>query len=587
MTPAKPPKPAITLKDHGIEQMSKNERIKLESKGLFFVSDGKGDVHTFGDEVRLLTSGEKPTISGEAKELSKFFGIYKQQGRTQRGAKTQEFFFMIRLKNPAGGDFSPEQWAAIDSASDDFADGTLRITSRQSIQYHYVYGPKLAPMVRHLNRHYRRDGTLSACGDVNRNVMASPIDDLDPTHQPRGRELAFEIAEELAPKSSAYFQIWLSDEEGHKLAPVNSDEPLYGNLYLPRKFKIGIAHPLDNSIDMLSQDIGLLPVMNHGATDGSLWDLYTGGGMGMSHNNPNTAPLLGLYLGRIRRDQVVDACKAIATLQKENGDRRDRKQARWKYTLRRLGVDAVKAELRDRFEIEIEDAQPQTVPPMELHLGYHAAVGGGAYYGVSVESGRVKANLRQAVRAAIERYNVSVRLTAQQDLILRGDFPEGAIEAILDENGVARPETLSIVRKNAMACPAKPTCGLAMTDAENILPQYLDAIEQAGLGDLDAVIRMTGCPNNCARPPTAEIGIYGYGKNDHVVLVGGSRSCERVAETLYSRIPGEKMIPVLVGLFGAVRKHNAQGLPVGDFLHQTDAAQLRSWIGIEDGPDTA
>lgn len=567
-------KPSVTLKNSDVSQMSKNERIKVASQGLFFV-DPEGGV-TFRDEVDDLSEGKADTISNTAKELSKFFGIYKQQGRGERGKKLKDYFFMIRIKCPGGGELTPKQWQALDDAADLFADGTIRITSRQAVQYHHVYGPKLAPLVRHLNREYRDGGTLAACGDVNRNVMCSPIDGLDPAGDPRGNALAEDIAEELSPRTSSYFQVFVSDEEGHKGQVVNPEEPVYGEHYLPRKFKIGVAHPGDNSVDLRSQDVGLVPV----DADGTAFDLWTGGGMGMTHNKPETAPLLGEYLGRVQRGQVVDAIRSIAILQRDNGERKDRRQARWKYTMRRLGVETVKKELRDTYGIALEDTPATPVPPMELHLGWHEMRGGGGWYGVSVENGRVKGSLRKAVREAVETLGLRVRLTPQQDLLLVGAENAEAVETILRKHGVALPEELSIARKNAMACPAKPTCGLAMTDAEGILPDYFDAIEAAGHGDVDVVIRMTGCPNMCARPPTAEIGIYGYGKNDHVILVGGSREGTRIGKTLYPRLSGEEMVPALVGLFGAIKEHNTEGLPVGDFLDQTDAEQLRSWIGI-------
>jgi sulfite reductase (ferredoxin) len=432
--------------------------------------------------------------------------------------------------------------------------------------------------MRHLNRHYRDGATVSACGDVNRNVMASPIDELDPSCAPGGLALAHEIAAELTPRSSSYFQIFASDDEGRSQAAVNADEPIYGAQYLPRKFKIGIAHPRDGAPDVLTHDIGLVPVDERGER----WDFYTGGGLGMTHNNPKTAPLLAEHLGRIARAQVVEACRAIVLLQKENGERKERKQARWKYTLRRLGVDAVKKELRERFGIALEDAPPVRIADMQLHLGFHAQRGGRGYYGISVENGRLKGAQRKAVREAVERLGCGVVLTPQQDLNLC-DAPDAAsIERILDAHGARRPETVSRVRANAMACPAKPTCGLAMTDAENILPHYVDAIEAAGLGGVDVVIRMTGCPNNCARPPSAEIGIFGYGKNDHVLLVGGARNGERLAHTLYARIAEQQMVPALVGLLRAIRER-ANGLPAGDFLHRADVAELRAWVGVADG----
>jgi len=573
--------PVVNERGGDRARMSKNERIKRESEGLFYVQPAQGERHAFAGELDALNRGERETISGEAKEISKFFGIYKQQARGERGKKVDDYFFMVRIKAPAGGGFSREQWLALDRAADDYGDGTLRVTSRQGIQYHHVYGPKLAPLIRHLNRHYRAGATLGACGDVNRNVMACPIEGLDPACATGAFDLAHEIADELAPKTSAYFQIFQSDEEGRQLRPINPDEPLYGDSYLPRKFKIGIAHPTDNSIDVLTQDIGLIPLTSNGVSDGSLWDFYSGGGLGLTHNMPQTAALLGLYLGRVRRAQIVEACKAIVILQREEGERKDRRQARWKYTIRRLGVDAVRKTLRDRFRIELEAAEPTALPPMQLHLGWHEQRGGGSYYGISVENGRLTPALRAAIRRAVEELDLSIRATAQQDLLLCDVRDRAALERILEQGGVAKPESISIVRRNSMACPAKPTCGLAMTDAERILPSYIDAIEAAGLGDVDVVIRMTGCPNNCARPPSAEIGIYGYGKNDHVILVGGSRAGTRIARPLYDRLPGEQMIPALIGLLAAIRDY-AKGRPAGEFLHETDPAQLRGWVGVLD-----
>jgi sulfite reductase (ferredoxin) len=221
------------------------------------------------------------------------------------------------------------------------------------------------------------------------------------------------------------------------------------------------------------------------------------------------------------------------------------------------------------------------LPPLALHLGWHTQRGGGGYYGISVENGRVKPELRAAIREAVVQLDLSVRATAQQDLLLCDVGDRGALERILEQAGVEPPEKISAVRKHSMACPAKPTCGLAMTDAEGILPSYMDAIEAAGLGGIDVVVRMTGCPNNCARPPTAEIGIYGYGKNDHVILVGGSREGTRLGHALYARLPGEKMVSALVGLLTAIRDR-ANGQPAGEFLHHADPAELRDWVGVAD-----
>jgi sulfite reductase beta subunit-like hemoprotein len=220
---------------------------------------------------------------------------------------------------------------------------------------------------------------------------------------------------------------------------------------------------------------------------------------------------------------------------------------------------------------------------LRLHLGWHDQLGGKSWYGISVENGRMAPPLRRAVRKAVTQLGLRVRLTAQQDVLLCDVADRAALERILDAGGVARPESLSLVRRNAIACPAKPTCGLAMTEAERILPEWIDGIEAAGLGGVDVMIRMTGCPNNCARPSTAEIGIFGYGKNDHVVLVGGSREGTRIAQELYPRVPGERMVEVLVGLLRAIRERNPQGLPAGELLQRTPPAQLREWVGVDVG----
>lgn len=581
--------PPVTLNDSEPAEMSKVEQLKSQSEALFFVAPpGRPDeTHPFRDEIDAMAEGKAETLGNEAKELSKHFGIYKQQERGERGRKTGDYIFMVRIKVPAGGELSPEQWTALDEAAPRFADGTLRLTTRQGIQFHYIPGRKLGALIRYLNeevpdRGYRLT-TLGACGDLNRNTMCSPIDDLDPELPLRSRELAHEIARELAPQASSYFQIFLSDDEARAVAPMTSNEPIYGTQYLPRKFKVGIAHPNDNSVDLLTQDVGLLPVMN--GRQAESYDLYTGGGLGITHNQPQTKQLLGIYLGRIPRAQVTETVRGIVTLQKEHGERRDRRQARWKYTIRRLGADAVKEMLRSRFGIALEEATPGPIPPVRYHLGWHPEAGDDDrwWLGLPVENGRLHEAARRAVREVVEELGLGVRITANQDLLLchvpgeRRSF----VDERLQQHAVARTETLSTLRSQSFACPAKPTCGLAMTDAEKVLPDYLAELEAQGLGEVDIIIRMAGCPNSCSRPPTAEIGIYGYGKNDHVIQVGGSREGTRIGKVLYERVPEEQMVRVLSGLLRAIRDHNPDALPAGEFLHRTPELELRRLVGVE------
>ena len=585
------PQESVTLLNADPSRMSKVEKLKAGSEGLFWVAGRER--HSFAQEIDALGSGEAETISNDAKEISKHFGIYKQQERGEAGRKSSDYIFMLRLKLPAGGELSPEQWEALDEGAERFADATLRLTTRQGMQFHHVKGPNLGPLIRHINDEYVDRGyrmtTLGACGDVNRNTMCSPIDDLDRELPLASRKLAHAIAAELAPRAGgqSYYQIFLTDEAGKRLAPMSSEEPVYGAQYMPRKFKVGIAHPRDNSVDLLTQDVGLLPVVNGGLAEE--YDLYSGGGLGITHNQQQTKQLLGLYLGRVPSGQVVDAVMGIAILQKENGERKDRRQARWKYTIRRLGVDAVRRALRERFGIELKQATPQPLPPVRYLHGWHeeAGEGGHLYLCLPVENGRIRdageVRLRQAVRQIVSEVRPGVRVTPNQDLLLC-HVPAARrerVEEILRRSGVPAIEAISRTRRQAFACPALPTCGLAMTEAENILPAYVTAIEEAGLGDVDVIIRMAGCPNSCSRPPTAEIGIYGYGKNDHVIQVGGARDGSRIGAVLYPRVPEPRMKEVLIGLVRAIREANPQGLPAGEFLHETPAERLRELIGVD------
>jgi sulfite reductase (ferredoxin) len=583
---ASPPK-AVTLADSPLEEMSKNERLKVESEGLFWVA-GK-EKHSFRSEIDDLTAGRAPTLSNEGKEISKHFGIYKQTERVE-GRKTHDYIFMVRMRVPGGGELSGAQWRAICEASDRFADGTVRLTTRQAIQFHHIPAPSLGPLIRFLNQDYPNTGyemsTIAACGDVNRNTMCCVVDDLIPEMPLRSRELAYAIAMELAPRSSAYWQVFLTDEAGKTETPISSDEPIYGKQYLPRKFKVAIAHPLDNSVDALTNDVAFVPVVNGGAR-ADQYDLYSGGGLGTTHGQPQTQALLALHLGRVPREQVVDATRAIALLQKEHGERGDRRMARWKYTIRRLGLERVKAELRERFKLDLKDAPPVPVPPNRFWHGWHAEVGGKWFLGVPVESGRVQdtdvCRMRSAIGAiTLELPEIGLRITGNQDLVLTHVTAEqrARVDAILAEHGVRAAEAMSLFRKQAFGCPALPTCGLAMTHAERAIPGLADAVEAAGLGDVDVVVRMAGCPNHCSRPPSAEIGITGYGKNAHKVWVGGSREGTRIAHALYEKLSSEQMAPVLVGLLRAVRDHNPERLPAGEFLHRTAPERLREFVGV-------
>jgi len=577
--------PPVTLENAGAAEMSTVERLKQSSEGLFYVHSTHESRHTMRSEIDALSARQAETISEHAKEISKHFGIYKQRERNESGKKDGDFIFMVRVKIPAG-ELNPAQWLALDAAADRYADGSLRLTARQGVQFHYVRGHNLSPLIREINASASNSGyqltTLGACGDVNRNTVASPIDDLDAELPLDSSELAHAVAREMAPRSSAYYQVFLTDESGQQVAPLNSEEPIYGAQYLPRKFKVGFARPHDNSVDLLTQDVGFLPRVK--GREVTSYDLYSGGGMGATHNQPETMPLLALYLGVVQREQVIDTVRAIATIQREHGERRNRRAARWKYTIRRLGVAAVKDTLRERFGIALTDAEPVPLPPVRDHLGWHRESGTGdfLYVGILIPSGRVRDDATIKYRSAIRRIvkeveGIGVRITPNQHLLL-AHIPAARrewIERTLAENGVPFDGAVPPIRRLAMACPAKPTCGLAMTHAERALPRYLAELEHDGLGSVDVIIRMAGCPNSCSRPPTAEIGIIGYGKNDYVLMVGGARDGSRLARVLYPRLSEHELIDALKHLVKAIRDRNPHRLPAGDYLNQTPDAELR------------
>jgi sulfite reductase (ferredoxin) len=581
----------VTLENAGVAEMSTVERLKQTSEGLFYVHSTHESRHTMRSEIDALSARETETITEHAKEIAKHFGIYKQRERNESGKKDGDFIFMVRVKNPAGGELTPAQWLALDAAADRYADGSLRLTARQGVQFHYVRGHNLAPLIREINASLSDNGcqlsTLGACGDVNRNTVASPIDDLDAELPLDSRELAHAVAREMAPRSLAYYQVFLADRSGQQVAPLNSEEPIYGAQYLPRKFKVGFAHPHDNSVDLLTQDVGFLPRVDRNGREVTGYDLYSGGGMGMTHNQADTMPLLALYLGVVQRAQVLETVRAIATMQREHGERRDRRAARWKYTIRRLGVAAVKKTLRERFGIALVDAEPVPLPPVRDHLGWHKEAGERdsdfLYAGILIPNGRVRDEARSKYRSAIRRIvaevaGVGIRITPNQHVLL-AHVPAARrewVERTLAEHHVPFDGDVAPIRRLAMACPAKPTCGLAMTHAERALPRYLTELEREGLSNVDVMIRMAGCPNSCSRPPTAEIGIIGYGKNDYVLMVGGARDGSRLARVLYPRLSEHELIEALKYLVRSIRDRNPRALSAGDYLDQTPDAELKS-----------
>ena len=428
-----------------------------------------------------------PNVSDEVKQLLKFHGIYQQHDRDVRGRNHRAYSFMVRSKLP-GGRLTAHQYLVHDALADTFAGGDLRLTTRQGIQLYGVIKHDLQGTLRGLNA--ALVSTLGACGDVERNVMACPAPYGDPVRE-QLQAVASAIAEHLAPRTPAYHEIWLEDETGTKVRrrfdqddeQAAAIEPIYGKTYLPRKFKTAIAYPGDNSTDIFSNDVGLVGLVADDGVTVHGFNVFVGGGMGQTHNAPETYPALALPLGYVPHDQVIDTVEKIVLVQRDHGDRTDRKHARMKYLVHEWGIDAFRAKVEEYLGHALEPAR--AMPPMrfEDHLGWHQQVDGNWFLGVYVENGRVRDDgarrLRSGLRALVQRFAPAVTITGQQNILLSGfttaQRPE--VEELLDAYGVPLVEAISPIRRHAMACPALPTCGLALAEAERFLPSVIDELE--------------------------------------------------------------------------------------------------------------
>ena len=552
------------------------EIVKGESRGL------RG---TVGDE---LAESDR-YFTADAQLLLKFHGIYQQEDRDGRKIDRQadHHQMMIRTRLP-GGQLTPEQYIAHDDIASAYGNGTLRITTRQDFQFHGVLKGDLQQTIREINTALVT--TLGACGDIVRNVMACPAPTTDP--QRRTVQLfADELSSALFPKTRAYHQIWL---DGQALVDDSEiDDPLYGKTYLPRKFKIAIAYAGDNCVDVYTNDVGLVGLFD--ANQHLIgFNLIAGGGMGMTHNNDATYARLGDEIGFITPDQVVATVKAIVTIHRDFGDRVDRKHARLKYILADRGVDWFRAELESRLGFTLQPVQPMPVFEVLDHLGWNTQENGQLYLGIHVENGRIADRgdyrLRSGLRAAIEQFDLPTRLTAQQNLLLTDIAPEDreAVDALLDIYGVRRVEAISNVRRNAIACPALPTCGLAITEAERAFPQVINefetALDELGIGDAAITARMTGCPNGCARPYVAEIAFVGRSLNKYSVFIGGNPAGTRLALPFLDLVRIDQLVPVLTPILAHYRDVRLPGESFGDFAIRVGLDTLRQFVSVDAEP---
>jgi sulfite reductase (ferredoxin) len=522
------------------------------------------------------------------KQLLKFHGTYQQDNRDARkdrhkGGTGKAYMFMVRCKIP-GGKVSAAQYLALDELASKFSSGTLRITSRQGIQFHGIIKSHLKESIAGINHCLL--STLGACGDVERNVMAPPAPFRTPVYTEL-QELADRIARHLAPRTGAYHEIWLNGEAVHADPVPPETEPIYGKVYLPRKFKTGLALPQDNSVDIYAQDLGFLAIIENNKIVG--YNVLVGGGMGMTHGNEHTFPFIAKPICHVEPDQVVATAEAVVKLFRDHGNRGDRKRARIKYVVHDWGVDTFREMLATYLPFPLVLPKPVDVAGFPLHLGWHAQGDDKFFYGISVENGRIKDDgafrLRTALRILVGQLAANVRLTPMQDILLC-DLPATAktlVEKTLREHGVLLPERIPLIQQHSMACPAIPTCGLAISEAERALPKIIDELEvelkRLGLDQEKIGIRMTGCPNGCVRPYQSEIGIVGRSGDKYTVFVGGNMIGDRLNFPLKDLVPRGQIVALLVPLLDVFTKERQKGESFGDFCQRLGQAKVQGIVG--------
>ncbi|WP_108892028.1 assimilatory sulfite reductase (NADPH) hemoprotein subunit [Staphylococcus haemolyticus] len=512
-------------------------------------------------------------ISDDDTKLLKFHGSYQQDDRDLRDERRKQklepaYSFMIRVRLP-GGTATPEQWIAMDDISNNYANQTLKLTTRQTFQFHGILKRNLKTSMKKINESVL--DTIAACGDVNRNTMCNPNPYQSHIHK-EINDYATKISDHLLPKTNAYHEIWL---DGEKVLDSSEEiEPMYGKKYLPRKFKIGIALPPSNDIDVYSQDIGLIGIVEDETLVG--FNVTVGGGMGMTHGNTDTYPQVGRLAGFVPKEQVVDVCEKILTIQRDYGNRENRKNARFKYTVDRLGVDKVVEELNTRLGWEIEEARDFEFEHNGDRLGWIEGDEGVWNYTLFIQNGRVKDTedyqLKTALRKIAETHTGDFRLSPNQNLIIANVTPEKKeeIQNLIDQYGLTDGKNYTGLRRNSMACVAFPTCGLAMAESDRYLPSLIskieDLLDEAGVNDEEITIRMTGCPNGCARPALAEIAFIGKAPGKYNMYLGGGFKGERLNKLYKENIGEQEILESLRPILMDYGKERLEGEHFGDFV---------------------
>ena len=546
-----------------------------------------------------------------AVQLLKYHGSYQQDNRDNRTkGQEKDYQFMLRTKNP-GGLVPPQLYLALDKLADEYGNHTLRVTTRQGFQMHGILKKNLktaiATIVKNLGT------TLGACGDINRNVMAPPAPFKNRPEYQYAWEYAQNIADLLSAQTGAYYEIWLDGEKaisaeedpevkaarqrnGNGTIIHNNEEPIYGTHYMPRKFKICVTVPGDNSVDLYSQDLTLVVITNKkGQLEG--FNIFAGGGLGRTHGKEETFARLADPIGYVAKDDVYDVVKAIVATQRDYGDRTDRRHARLKYLINDWGLDKFRTQVEEYFGKPVEAFKP--LPEFKYHdfLGWNEQGDGKLFLGISIDNGRIKDEgsfqLKTALREIVEQFNFSIRLTPNHNLIFYDIEPDSkqAIQDILSRHGVGDdPSKIEPLVRYAMACPALPTCGLAITESERAIPGILERIrallDKIGLQNEHFVVRMTGCPNGCARPYLAELGFVGSAPESYQLWLGGSPNQTRLAQPYTEKLHHNDLESFLEPIFVYFKKSRKSKESFGDFCDRVGFDAIREFTATYD-PQTA
>jgi sulfite reductase (NADPH) hemoprotein beta-component len=547
------------------KERSRNEHIKEASRFL------RGTIQEgLAEEIT-------GAISEDDQQLVKFHGMYLQDDRDLRGERSKKkmekaFAFMVRLRIP-GGELTPAQWLKIDELARHYANGTMRLTTRQTFQLHGIIKSNVRTTLQALDK--LSLDTLAACGDVNRNVIACSN-----PYQTRAHAAVLKLAEDLSnrfkPQGGAYHEIWL---DGEKIAggdPAEANEPIYGKTYMPRKFKIAVAIPPENDVDVLAHDLGFIAITDGNGTITG-YNVTAGGGMGMTHGEPDTYPRTADVLGYCEAEQALEIAEAVLTTQRDWGDRSNRKHARLKYTIEDRGLD--------NFRAEVEKRSGVTLGPPKFHhfdstgdrIGWVEGENGNHHLTLFIENGRIKDDgnrrLMTGLREIAKIHKGDFRCTANQNVIVANVPPaeRPRIEKLVAEYGL--DSELTGLRRNSMACVALPTCGLALAESERYLPALISALEEKlaahGLSQDDIVIRMTGCPNGCARPYLAEIGLVGKGPGRYNLYLGAAFNGTRLSKLYAEDLEHDAIIAKLEPLFAAYARNRWEKERFSDFAIRT------------------